>query len=136
MPKHLTPKQERFCQEYIKTGNGAEAYRTVYDNKGGNLTTSKNEAADLLQKPAIRERIDELQGESAVLAKTTVADLVKELEEARTQAKIEGSPAAMVAATMGKAKLLGLDKGGDVGEEEAAPVNITVSVIDARRPEA
>ena len=40
----------------------------------------------------------------------TVGDLIKELEEAR-QAGLEfGSASAMVAATMGKAKLLGLDK--------------------------
>ena len=39
----------------------------------------------------------------------TIADLVTELEEARTLAKEVAQPSAAVSATMGKAKLLGLD---------------------------
>ena len=27
----LTPKQERFCQVYIETGNASEAYRAAYN---------------------------------------------------------------------------------------------------------
>jgi len=29
--KKLTPKQERFVQEYLATGNASEAYRRAYD---------------------------------------------------------------------------------------------------------
>lgn len=40
----------------------------------------------------------------------TVDDLIKELEEARQMGADTESASAMVSATMGKAKLLGLDK--------------------------
>lgn len=40
----------------------------------------------------------------------TVDDLIKELDEAREIAKVNGNPTAMISAVMGKAKLLGLDK--------------------------
>jgi len=30
MAKELTPKQEKFCQVYIETGNATEAYRQAY----------------------------------------------------------------------------------------------------------
>ena len=31
MSKKLTPKQRKFCEEYVTTGNGSEAYRRAYD---------------------------------------------------------------------------------------------------------
>jgi len=40
----------------------------------------------------------------------------------------------MAAATMGKAKLAGLDKDTDGEGEEAQPVRVEVSVVDARKP--
>jgi phage terminase small subunit len=33
MTDKLTPKQERFVQAYIETGNATEAYRQAYDAK-------------------------------------------------------------------------------------------------------
>jgi hypothetical protein len=54
--------------------------------------------------------VTELQQRGAVRAEITIADLVKELEEARqaaASAEIVQS-SSMVSATMGKAKLLGL----------------------------
>jgi hypothetical protein len=31
MSKKLTPKQRKFAEEYVNTGNGSEAYRRAYD---------------------------------------------------------------------------------------------------------
>jgi hypothetical protein len=42
----------------------------------------------------------------------------------------------MVAATMGKAKLAGLDKDAGDDTDEAQPVKVEVSVVDARKRHA
>jgi hypothetical protein len=61
----------------------------------------------------VSARVDELRSKVAAKVVLTVENLIQELEEARAAALQAGpSPqsSAAVAATMGKAKLLGLDK--------------------------
>lgn len=53
----LTPKQERFCQEYVNCMNGTEAaIKSGYSAK-----TAKEMAMENLTKPHISERLKELQ---------------------------------------------------------------------------
>ena len=59
----LTPKQERFCQVYIETGNASEAYRQAYNAEKMRPDTVNNKAYGLLQKGGIRARLDELRAE-------------------------------------------------------------------------
>lgn len=106
----LTPKQEAFCLTYIETGNASEAYRQVYEAEGMKPETINRKAKELLDNGKITARIEELKAEHAERHKLTVDDLLAELEEARTLAKAKENPNAMTQATMGKAKLLGLDK--------------------------
>lgn len=62
--------------------------------------------------------------------KITVDDLLAELDEARAIGKESGKAAPMVAATMGKAKLLGLDK--QVEEADTRPVGkIEIEIINS-----
>ncbi len=58
----------------------------------------------------------------------SIDDLMTELDDARLTAK------AKVAATMSKAKLMGLDKGVTV-DNEPQPVSIMINMVDARKPE-
>ena len=104
----LTPKQERFCQVYIETGNASEAYRQAYNAEKMRPDTINNKAYGLLQKGGIRARLDELRAEHKKRHEITVDTLVAELEEARKLAFETDKAAAAVQATMGKAKLLGL----------------------------
>ena len=104
----LTPKQERFCQVYIETGNASEAYRQAYNAEKMRPDTVNNKAYGLLQKGNIRARLDELRAEHKKRHEITVDTLVAELEEARKLAFETDKAAAAVSATMGKAKLLGL----------------------------
>ena len=104
----LTPKQERFCQVYIETGNASEAYRQSYNAEKMRPDTVNNKAYGLLQKGGIRARLDELRAEHKKRHEITVDTLVAELEEARKLAFETDKAAAAVSATMGKAKLLGL----------------------------
>lgn len=108
----LTIKQEAFCQAYIETGNASEAYRTAYAADKMKPETINRKAKEQLDNGKIAARIAELQGEIKKRHNVTVDSLIKELEEARQSALTAETPqsSAAVAATMGKAKLTGLDK--------------------------
>lgn len=108
----LTVKQEKFCQSYIETGNASEAYRQAYNTSKMKPETVNRTAKELLDHPKITARINKLQNKHTERHKLTVDDLLKELEEARQSALTAETPqsSAAVGATMGKAKLLGLDK--------------------------
>lgn len=108
----LTPKQEKFCLVYLETGNASEAYRQAYDAKSMKPETVNKRASELLDNGDIAGRLSELRAPIIAKAQLTVEDLLAELEEARiaalTAETVQSS--AAVGATMGKAKLLGLDK--------------------------
>ncbi|WP_313398176.1 terminase small subunit [Stenotrophomonas sp.] len=129
----LTPKQEAFAQAYVETGNASEAYRRAYQAAGMKAETVTKRASELLGRGDVKGRVAELQGEVQQAHGVTVATLIAELEEARQVAKAKEQGAAMVAATMGKAKLSGLDKevGGD--GDEPAPVKVEVTVREGRK---
>lgn len=108
----LTPKQEAFCQAYIETGNASEAYRTAYAADKMKPESVNRKAKELLDNGKIAARVAELQGEIKQRHNVTVDSLLAELEETRQKALSAETPqsSAAVAATMGKAKLVGLDK--------------------------
>ena len=106
----LTPKQENFCLAYLETGNASEAYRRAYDAENMNAQTVYKRASELLDNGEITARLEVLRAPIIAKAQITVEDLLAELEEARTLAMSIEAPAPAVSATMGKAKLLGMDK--------------------------
>lgn len=119
----LTPKKEAFAQAYMRTGSASEAYRAAYDASNMKPETVHKRASELLADGAVAGRIAELRAIAAQRHQLTVDDLLKELEEARTIASTGEKPqaTAMVAATMGKAKLLGyLDRKPESGEADMA----------------
>jgi phage terminase small subunit len=109
----LTIKQETFCQKYIETGNASEAYRQAYDAQAMKPESINRKAKELLDNGKVAARVAELRGEVQVAHGVTVGSLIAELEEARLVAKGKEQGAAMVAATMGKAKLAGLEGDAD-----------------------
>lgn len=108
--RKLTPKQEAFCLAYIETGNASEAYRQAYSASRMKSATVNSKAYELLRNGEITARIDELKANHAKRHEITVDDLIAELEEARQLAIDTSQSGSAVTATMGKAKLLGLDK--------------------------
>lgn len=126
----LTPKQENFCLAYLETGNASEAYRRAYDASKMSVGAINVEACELLDNPKIALRLAELREPIMKRHAITVDDLLAELEEARQLAMGTESAAPAVAATMGKAKLLGYDKQMiDVtskGESISAPTRIVI----------
>lgn len=57
----LTPKREKFCQEFKKCGNQTEAYKKAFDCKNMKPETINTRAYELMQNSEIRDRIKELQ---------------------------------------------------------------------------
>ena len=106
----LTPKQEKFCLVYLETGNASEAYRQAYNTENMKPESINVNASKLLADAKIAQRLADLRAPAIAKAQLTVEDLLRELEEARRLALDTEAPAPAVSATMGKAKLLGLDK--------------------------
>lgn len=102
MPVLLNSRHERFAQALYEglPAHGAYVQAGYAANRGN--------AVRLKTKESVQKRLVELQGMAAEDADVTVDTLVRELESARVVAMTQGNPSAAVAATLGKAKLLGL----------------------------
>jgi len=57
----LTLKQEKFCQEYINTGNATEAYRRVYSTSNMKDTTINRKAKELIDNGKVSARLVRLK---------------------------------------------------------------------------
>jgi phage terminase small subunit len=106
----LTPKQENFCLAYLETGNASEAYRRAYDADAMTPESVNRKAKEVVDNVKIAARLEELREPIMKRHAITVDVLLAELEEARQLALETEAPAPAVSATMGKAKLLGMDK--------------------------
>jgi len=89
-------------------------------------------AAEMFGNGNITARLADLRGKVETAHGVTVASLIAELEEARQVGRERGQASAMAQATLGKAKLAGLDK--DIGEDDGPPpASVTVSVVSGRK---
>ena len=131
----LTPRQESFARKFVECGNASQAYRDTFGSKGSDATVA-TQASRTLALPVVQAYVAELRANVRVEHNVTVAGLIVELEEARQIGRQTGNASAMVAATMAKAKLSGLDKGEGDESDAAVPVKVEVYVKDARKPDA
>lgn len=131
----LTPKQEKFCQAYVETSNGAEAYRQAYNSKA-KPAVQANEASKLLSNPDIAMRVESIREALRANHGITLQDLLNELEEARKAALSAetAQSSAAVNATMSKAKLLGFDKPENRKDDEK-PIPLAIT-FEVRQPVA
>ena len=118
----VTEQQEKFAQAFVETGNASESYRRSYNSGKMAPATINSKASELLDNGAVTARIASLRQVHTKRHNVTVDSLIAELEEARIAALTADTvqASAATAATMGKAKLLGLDKqlielSGEVG---------------------
>jgi len=84
----LTPKQEAFCLEYVKSrdGNASAAYRVAYNASKSLPATVHTRAFELLENPRITARISKLRA-NAVRKQELSIDRV--LEEVRHSAFVD-----------------------------------------------
>ena len=107
--KTLTPKQQRydrFVSEMLVDGNVTRSAKAA----GYSEKTAYSQGHRLLKNVEIANAIKAGQKDIAKRNELTIDDIIRELEEARTAALTAESPqsSAAVAATMGKAKVLGM----------------------------
>jgi phage terminase small subunit len=102
MPALTNAKHERFAQALAKGDTSDGAYVSA------GFSANRGNAARLNANESVRKRVAELQEKAAEKVETTIADIVAQLDEDRTFAIKCEAPAAAIAATMGKAKVLGL----------------------------
>lgn len=95
-------RHEAFAQALAKGKTATDAY-TDAGYKGDRTAASR-----LSTNVNIAARVAELQGRAAAKAVVTIEDIARQLDEDRQFARDVGSASASVAATMGKAKVLGL----------------------------
>lgn len=104
----LTPKQEKFAQVYVETGNASEAYRQAYSVKPGTKESSINvNASKLLADAKVSQRVAALQQKHEKRHEITVDKIRDYLIEDRQFARECKTPVAAVSASMGLAKLYG-----------------------------
>ncbi len=100
----LIPRHQRFVSEYLKDQNAKQAaIRSGYSPK-----TAEQQGSRLLSNAKVAAAVRRRLQAVARKADVTVESLTRELEEARQLGKKVKQPAAMAAASMGKAKLAGL----------------------------
>ncbi len=121
----LTLKQERFLSKWFELGNATEAYKFAYNTSGMKPTTISHEAWELLRNPKIAAIIQRYKKSIQL----TAEDIIEEYEEARQLALQEKMPGPAVSATLGKAKVLGLDKLTLVGDKEN-PIRVVQQMSD------
>lgn len=105
----LTAKQELFVSAYC--ANGFNATQAAIE-AGYSPDSAREIGCENLTKPAISEAIDSYKLSIKKNHGITISGLIEELEEARLAALNAATPqtSAAVAATMGKARLAGVDK--------------------------
>jgi hypothetical protein len=86
MRQLLTPKQEKFCLEYLECGNASKAYRTAYNAAKMKDATVNRKAFELLQGGNVTARIDGLRAESAKIAVLTQAGVISDLIKIKDRA--------------------------------------------------
>ena len=57
----MSPKQEKFCMEYIATGDSLTAYKAAGYAPGKNQSDTRRRASTLLKPPKIEQRINDLR---------------------------------------------------------------------------
>lgn len=77
----LTPRQEKFCVEYVKTGNKSEAYRLAYSSENMKPETVNNNAYKLFSNNDILTRIEELRNKALKRSELTIDQIVNRLKE-------------------------------------------------------
>ena len=103
----LTPKQERFCQEYMTTGNASEAYRRSYAAGSMKPNAIHHSSSQLMDNPKVAYRIATLKASLAKAVDTSLSGISAMMAHAYEIAEREGQGAAMAQAAFNLAKLHG-----------------------------
>lgn len=104
----LTPKQEKFCLEFIQCGNAAEAYRRAYSAEKMKPETVWNSAYKLMENGEVKARVQELRETAAQKAIVTLESHLADLARLRDLAEGDGQFSAAITAEISRGKAVGL----------------------------
>ncbi|MBF0309230.1 MAG: terminase small subunit [Magnetococcales bacterium] len=93
----LTPKEEAFCQAYLVTRSGSEAFRRVYSTGKMSDKAITNGARNVRLRPPVAARIAQLGAEVAQRHEVTMDELVNLAREAVGIAREKKDSAGMIA---------------------------------------
>ena len=131
----LTDKQQAFVNEYLVDSNATQAAIRA----GYSVDSARQSGYDNMTKPYIQDAVADGRAKIVERNAVTIDDLIRELEEARTGALTAETvqSSAAVAATMGKAKMLGfltdnINHGGTIHQEVS---NLTPEQVIERMSE-
>jgi len=83
----LTPKQERFCQEYMIDLNGARAYEKAY---GCSIKAAESGASRMLTVAKVKLRLDKLKAKVLESNDMTARKVVAMIVDTHRRAKLAG----------------------------------------------
>ena len=106
----LSTKEQKFVDAIVSGESNSDAYRKSYSCEKTSQKNIWKSAHTVRHRPRVEKAIADARGKASNQADITVQTLLDELEQARLVGAAERKGSAMTAATMGKARLLGLDK--------------------------
>lgn len=124
----LTPKMEKFAQCLVVEESQSAAYRKAYNASNMQPEQIWTQACLLAKNQNVAKRVNQLRDRIQKKMEVTQETLIRELEESRQMGIEERQSAAMTAATMGKARIAGLDKVVISGDKED-PITLIQRVI-------
>ena len=102
----LTPRRQRFADEYVLCGSGAEAARRA----GYSEKTARAIAAELLTKPDVLSAIQALKAQNAAAFDVTRQDVIGGVLEAIAMARAAGDPGAMLTGLRDLSRMMGFNE--------------------------
>lgn len=143
MAKRLNPRQEKFVREYVKTGNGTQAYAkagysaSTKPQKSGAGGSATNAASRLLASDSVKDAIVAHRLRTMTRHDYTIDTILNELEDGRQLARATAQPSAAVSASIGKARLLGMivDRKESGAPGEFAALDTVKAILEAARKE-
>lgn len=79
MANELTPKQEKFCQEFVRTGNASEAYRLAYNAAKMKPEVIHVKASELLSSGMVSVRVKSIRESVTAKSELNTADILNEI---------------------------------------------------------
>jgi len=105
-PVKVTPRQELFVREYMKTGNATKAWLIIYRPR--TRESAQSCSSQCLSKPHVKRYLHELQERQMKKSDISIDKVLTDCQVAFDMAKGQGKSGDMIAATMAQAKLVGL----------------------------
>ena len=122
----LSIKQERFIQEYLKTGNATQSIIKAYPN--ANYDSARMMASENLAKPSIKSRIDDVLDSQGVNA----AFIIRELKQSNQDARNDKQHSASIKAIKLLADFVGITNESKTVERLDSTTNQAVNLSESQ----